>query len=229
MNGIFYGLGVGPGDPELLTLKAVNILKTVDVIAVPESKKESGSTALDIASPYLKADAEIIRLTFPMIKDIEARNTFRKNNALQIAALLESGKNVAFLTLGDPMLYSTYIYLLEHLINRGITPVSVPGIYSFSAISNAMNIPLVKGDESMALICDFDENKNSYLSNFQTVVCMKVSAYSTELYKYLTENDEWDFTMITNVGKPGQQCFDNPTCLLNEVHYFSTVLLTKKN
>jgi len=228
MNGTFYGLGVGPGDPELLTVKAVNILRAVDVIAVPESKKEMGSTAMEIAQPYLKPDVEILTLTFPMIRDVEAKNAIRRDNALKIAGLLKAGRNVAFLTLGDPMLYSTYLYLLEHLSAAGIEPVSVPGIYSFSAISNLLNLPLVKGDESLALICEFNVEKMNSLQSFQTVVCMKVSAYSEQLFTYLEEHTEWDFVMVTNAGKESQAISDNSADLKNKVHYFSTAILTRK-
>jgi len=228
MNGTFYGLGVGPGDPELLTVKAVNILRTVDVIAVPESKKEAGSTAMEIAQPYLKPDVEILTLTFPMIRDVEVKNAIRRDNALKIAELLKAGRHVAFLTLGDPMLYSTYLYLLEHLTAAGIEPVSVPGIYSFSAISNLLNLPLVKGDDSLALICEFNVEKMNSLQSFQTVVCMKVSAYSEQLFTYLEEHTEWDFVMVTNAGKESQAISDNSADLKNKVHYFSTAILTRK-
>lgn len=227
MNGTFYGIGVGPGDPELLTIKAVNILRRVSVVVVPESKKEQGSTALDIARPYLSDTAQIETLTFPMIRDVEAKNTIRRNNALHIAQLLQSGKDVAFLTLGDPMLYSTYLYLLEHLLQEGITPVSVPGIYSFAAISNLVNLPLVKGEESLAVISDFDADAGNRLASFQTVVCMKVSAYGKPLHQFLTQHSEWQLVIVTNAGKPSQSishCIDD---LLQEIHYFTTVLLYK--
>lgn len=227
MNGKFYGLGVGPGDPELLTLKAINILREVDVVAVPESKKEMGSTAMEIAMPYLKFDVQILTLTFPMIRDVETKNKIRRDNALLIADQLKAGRNVAFLTLGDPMLYSTYLYLLETLTTIGVEPISVPGIYSFSAISNLLNRPLVKGDESLAVISEFSAQKWNTLQDFQTVVFMKVSAYSQELHQELNSSSKWDFTMVTNAGKPSQVISFNPSDLLEGVHYFTTVILSK--
>lgn len=227
MKGTFYGIGVGPGDPDLLTLKAAKILHLVDVIAVPESKKEAGSVALEIAKPHLKSEVEMLTLTFPMIKDEVAKAKIRRDNALQIAEAIESGKNVAFLTLGDPMLYSTYIYLLETLVERGIVMVSVPGIYSFSAISNLVNQPLVKGDESLAVISKFEASDWADLQSFQTVVCMKVSAYSKVLFETLAEAKEWNFLMVTNAGKASEVTSRDIADLQLDVPYFSTVVLSK--
>ena len=228
MKGKFYGIGVGPGDPELLTLKATKVLGNIDVIAVPESKKEVGSVALDIARPYLKLGVQIITLTFPMIRDEEAKAKVRRDNALRISSEIEAGRNVAFLTLGDPMLYSTYIYLLENITNRGIEIISIPGIYSFSAISNLLNHPLVKGDESLAVISEFNTEEWPNLQSFQTIVCMKVSAYSQLLFDGLKTTPYRKFLMVTNAGKDSQTVSLDVTDLQRDVPYFTTVILSKE-
>ena len=118
MSGIFYGIGVGPGDPELLTMKAIHVMEKVDVLIAPKTEKKDGSVALSIARPYLRPDIEIVYQVFPMVKGF-AENSIGawEQNKQEILSLLKAGKNVAFLTLGDPMFYSTYIYiyrLLEH-------------------------------------------------------------------------------------------------------------------
>lgn len=228
MKGKFYGIGVGPGDPELLTLKAVKVLASIDVLAVPESKKETGSVAHDIARPYLKEGVEMLTLTFPMIRDEEAKAKIRRENALLIVDQINAGRNVAFLTLGDPMLYSTYIYLLENMTDLGIEIVSIPGIYSFSAISNLLNHPLVKGDESMAVISDFNLDEWPSLQSFQTIVCMKVSAYSTELFEALKVTPDRKLMMVTNAGKDTQTISYDVNDLKDGVPYFTTVLLSKE-
>lgn len=228
MKGKFYGIGVGPGDPELLTIKATRLLGSMDVIAVPESKKEVGSVALDIARPYLQQGVRIITLTFPMIRDEVAKAKIRHNNAMLIASEIEAGCNVAFLTLGDPMLYSTYIYLLDYLTPTGIDIISVPGIYSFSAISNLLNHPLVKGDESMAVIAEFKADEWQGLQSFQTIVCMKVSSYAPALYDVLKSSPHRKFMMVTNAGKPTQTVSHNVNDLQRDVPYFSTVILSKQ-
>ena len=109
MQGKFYGVGVGPGDPELLTVKAINTLKKVDAVIAPKTEKKSDSLALSIVQTYLREDTEIVYQTFPMVRDFaESKVVFEKNQQ-EILKLLDAGKNVAFLTLGDPMFYSTYI------------------------------------------------------------------------------------------------------------------------
>ena len=115
MKGKFYGIGVGVGDPELLTIKAVNRLKNLDCIVLPEAKSGEGSTAFEIAKEYLKENTEKLYLEFPMIKDLDKKIETRKNNAQIIARELEKGKNIGFLTIGDPMIYSTYSYVLDYL------------------------------------------------------------------------------------------------------------------
>ena len=110
MSGIFYGIGVGPGDPELLTMKAIHVMEKVDVLIAPKTEKKDGSVALSIARPYLRPDIEIVYQVFPMVKGF-AENSIGawEQNKQEILSLLKAGKNVAFLTLGDPMFYSTYI------------------------------------------------------------------------------------------------------------------------
>lgn len=107
MKGIFYGIGVGPGDPELLTMRAINVLKEVDIIIAPKTEKKEDSVALEIARPYLKPDVEIVKQVFPMVVNFEQSPEAWEQNKAEILALLEQGKKVAFLTLGDPMFYSS--------------------------------------------------------------------------------------------------------------------------
>ena len=115
MSGIFYGIGVGPGDPELLTVKAINAIKEVDIIIAPKTEKKEDSVALSIARPYLRDDVEIVKQVFPMVVNFEKSPEAWENNKNEILALLKAGKKVAFLTLGDPMFYSTYIYVFRLL------------------------------------------------------------------------------------------------------------------
>ena len=101
MSGIFYGIGVGPGDPELLTVKAINAIKEVDIIIAPKTEKKEDSVALSIARPYLRDDVEIVKQVFPMVVNFEKSPEAWENNKNEILALLKAGKKIAFLTLGD--------------------------------------------------------------------------------------------------------------------------------
>src|SRR4030042_2555272 len=111
MNGIFYGVGVGPGDPELITLKAINIIKKADVIFAPKTDKNDKSIALNIVRQYLNDSTEIIIQTFPMTNERIKKEDALEKNKNEILDFLKKGKSVVFLTLGDPMIYSTYIYI----------------------------------------------------------------------------------------------------------------------
>lgn len=225
-KGVLYGIGIGPGDPDLLTIKAVNILEIADVICVPKSK-EQASTALSIVGKYLQKSALVEAMEFSMSKDVQKRIECRKENAKQIEQKLDKGQIVVFLTLGDPMLYSTYSYVLEYL-KSDYQVETIPGIYSFSAISSLLSLPLCKGDEKLAVVSSFDEDAQKMLQIAETVVCMKVSAYHEELCTYLKENTQHNFVMITNAGKDTQEVFNNIKVLEDKVPYFSTAIIQKK-
>ncbi len=222
-KGKLYGIGVGPGDPELLTIKAAKALENADVVFVPKSK-EQASTALNIAGPHLKVGVVVEELEFPMAKQLDVRQESRRNNAITIQTHLDKGENAVFLTLGDPMLYSTYSYVLEYLDER-YERITIPGIYSFAAISSLMNLPLTKGNDSLMVLPAFDAKA---FDTANTVVCMKVSAYHKELYAFLKEKPEYDFVMITDAGKPNQVIHRNIEVLNDNVPYFSTAIIKRK-
>ena len=157
MKGKFYGVGVGVGDEEELTLKAVRILKEADILVLPEAKKSEGSTAFEIVKNYLREDAEKLFLEFPMLEDVKEKEKIRVENAKAIREELEKGKTVVFLTIGDPMIFSTYTYILEHLEETDVVE-TVPGITSFGSMASRLNIPLVIGDEDLKIV---SLNKNT--------------------------------------------------------------------
>ncbi len=127
--GTIYGVGVGPGDPQLITLKGAAVLGRCQQVFVPKARDEGDSAALSIAGVHLRGDAEIHELVFPMITDRKELASRWEDSAGQVAAALQTGEDACFLTLGDPLLYSTYIYLLRAL--RKILPeakvVTIPG------------------------------------------------------------------------------------------------------
>ena len=129
-KGILYGVGVGPGDPELLTLKAQRILREADVIAVPD-KGTGEKTALAIIGP-LTEGKPLLYCAAPMTRDPARLEAAYEENAHQIAALLNEGKTVAFITLGDPSIYSTYLYTHRRVQAMGCEAKLIPGVPSFS-------------------------------------------------------------------------------------------------
>ena len=113
--GKLFGVGVGPGDPELITVKAVRVIKEADIIFTAASTKNTYSMAVEIASPYISSSVPIEKLFFPMSKDVKEVATAWTRNARQIAEVLKQGKNAVFLTLGDPTTYSTFGYILRKM------------------------------------------------------------------------------------------------------------------
>lgn len=152
-KGILYGLGVGPGDPELITLKAARVLNVVDVVFAAASTKNSYSLALSIAKPHIPDLTSVRMLYFPMTTDREETAKAWRDHAQTIIDELEQGKKVAFLTLGDAMTYSTYGYILKNVqkMAPGLPVISVPGITSYQAAAACLNTPLVEGEDSLLL------------------------------------------------------------------------------
>ncbi len=150
-TGKLYGVGVGPGDPELITVKAVRVIKAADIIFTAASSKNSYSLAVEIAAPYIGVDTQIELLGFPMTKDETEVETAWIANARQIASAMEQGKTAVFLTLGDPTTYSTFGYILKKMkcIMPGADIETIPGITSYHAASARLNRILVEGEESL--------------------------------------------------------------------------------
>lgn len=152
--GTLYGIGVGPGAPDLLTLRAVNALSKVNVILAAASPKNDYSLALEIARPHLPAQIDILRLDFPMTRDQDILQTAWQKAAASALAVLEQGANAAFLTLGDPLIYSTFSYLLAAVrkLNADISVEIVSGITSFQAAAAQCQLSLCEGSEHLQII-----------------------------------------------------------------------------
>ncbi|MDR0318704.1 MAG: precorrin-2 C(20)-methyltransferase [Nitrososphaerota archaeon] len=157
MAGKFIGIGVGPGDPELITLKAVKALRTADIICIPKADVDKPSLAVTMIKPVLddrKVKPEMLELIFPMTKDDVSNQELWDKNAAVIAQKVNSGKSVVFITLGDPMFYSTFIYLYQSL-QMGYPNVEleiIPGISAFNACATSAKIPLAEKDELVTVI-----------------------------------------------------------------------------
>ena len=228
-KGKFYGIGVGVGDPENITVKATKKLHKVDVIVLPEAKSGEGSTAFNIVKEYVKAGVEQMFLEFPMIKDVEARKVFRKNNADKISAELEKGKNVAFLTMGDPMTYSTYTYVLEHIADD-VEVETVAGITSFNSIAARLNVPLMIGDEDLKVVSvNRKTDIHKEIENNDNLVFMKVSRNFEKLKQALIKTGTIDkVIMVSNCGKENQKVYyDIKDLVEDDIPYFTTMIVKK--
>ena len=153
-QGVLYGLGVGPGDPELITLKAARVLNSADLVFAAASTKNSYSQAVSIARPHIPDLTAVRMLQFPMTRDKQELETAWRNHAQTLIDECEQGKKVAFLTLGDSMTYSTYGYILNFvkIMAPELPIISIPGVTSYQAAAAAINTPLVEGEESLLVI-----------------------------------------------------------------------------
>jgi len=228
MSGVFYGIGVGPGDPELLTMKAIHAIEKADVLIAPKTEKKDGSVALSIAKPYFKDDIEIVYQVFPMVVKFEESTAAWEVNKNEILALLHAGKNVAFLTLGDPMFYSTYIYVYRLLEHEDVQIETIPGVPAFCAIGSKLGYPLVEGNDILSVIpATADEEKiRKILAVTDNVVMMKVYKNFANMTDILEENGmAKNAVMVSRCGLPDEQRIDDIKARKNEkVNYLSTIL-----
>lgn len=157
LAGKFIGIGVGPGDPELITIKAAKALKEADVICIPKSNANKPSLALTMVKSILaerKAAPEMLELIFPMTKDEIGNQALWTKNANIIAEKANGGKVVVFITLGDPMFYSTFIYLYQSLkeTQPQLALEIIPGVTSLTACAASAKIPLAEKEEVVTVI-----------------------------------------------------------------------------
>lgn len=176
--GILYGIGVGPGDPEWITVKAAKILAACCHVCVPKSDTGAESLALEIARPYLRPDVVVHEQAYPMTSDRERLRQHWRQAAREVHSILARGHDCGFLTLGDPLLYSTYIYLLRELtaIDPAVRVVTVPGITSFSAAAALANWPIGEGKQTVTIVPAADDLQafTAALDRGGAVVLMKI-------------------------------------------------------
>jgi precorrin-2/cobalt-factor-2 C20-methyltransferase len=232
---VIYAVGVGPGDPELLTRKAERILRSVDVICAPTGAAEAGSYALSIVEEFIDRNRqEVLVQVFPMLKDQQGLDPFWEEAADQVAQRITAGKDVAFITIGDPFLYSTYLYI--HRIIREKYPEIeieiVPGISSILASSAVSGTPLGLGGERIAILpatYESDELKRT-LEEFDTVILMKVNRVFDRVYAVLKELGlEKRAAFVRRVGSSEEEIhFDLESLLGKKLDYLS-MLIVRKN
>ncbi len=183
--GTLYGIGVGPGDPELITLKAARILQQVSVVFAASSTKNSYSLARDIASVHLRKGIPVKLLEFPMTKQKEILDIAWHKNAGLVLDALKTGKDVAFITLGDPMTYSTFGYIMQTIQETDPdVPIKViPGITSYQAAAASAGQVLAEGEESFTVISGAMGAKGlkEIIDHTDSVVILKVYRHFDEI------------------------------------------------
>lgn len=229
-----YAVGVGPGDPELLTRKAERILREVPVICAPTASPADSSYALSLVEPFLERDRqEVIIQVFPMRMDQAGLEEFWETAAAEVVERVRMGNDVAFITIGDPFLYSTFLYLYRIFREKypDIPVEVVPGIPSINAAAIAAGIPLGMGAERIAIIpAAFEqENLRKTLAEFDTVVLMKMSRVFDGIYELLRELGlEQKAVYVSRVGSPEQEVvFDLARLVGQKLDYLSLLIVRK--
>jgi precorrin-2/cobalt-factor-2 C20-methyltransferase len=209
-QGTLYGIGVGPGDPEWMTVKGARILASCRHIYVPKSRVAEDSVALEIARDYLRSDAIVGYLPFPMTADAETLRSSWRRAAAEVARTLDQGDDCCFLTLGDALLYSTYIYLIREL--RAVRPdahiVTVPGITAFSAAAALTAFPVGQGKQLVTIVPASDDfgQLAEALDRGGTVVLMKVGARLQRVLDELETRGLLDHAaFVSHAGMPQQR------------------------
>ncbi|HVI40204.1 MAG TPA: precorrin-2 C(20)-methyltransferase [Anaerovoracaceae bacterium] len=225
--GKLYGLGVGPGDPELMTLKAVRLIRECHAVAIPASGKET-NVAFDIARgavPEIEAK-ELLEISMPMIRDENELKESHDRAAAMVIAELEKGKDIAFLTLGDPSIYSTYIYIHNRVTALGYETEIIPGIPSFCAVAARLNEGLTEASEALHVIPASYEGIEEALALKGTRVLMK-SGKSIGKVKAILEGMENPpaVKMVERCGMQGERVFRRLEDLDEEASYFSILVV----
>lgn len=206
-----FAVGVGPGDPELLTRKAERVLRQADVVVAPVSNPAEDSVALETVREFLDEQRQqIVVHQFPMTSDKARLVPAWQEAAALIASHVQAGRNVAFITIGDPLFYSTFIYLLR--IFRETWPhipiEIVPGISSINASAAQALTPLVEGDECMIVIPATGgvEKIMEALAQYETVVLLKVKPVYGEIIALIRQAGREEGTLfVERVGSPRQR------------------------
>lgn len=239
MSGILYGTGTGPGEAELLTLKAVRLIRSCDMIAVPVSDStlkepciwEGGMPYLDRCAAYQIVLPEVpeiqkkpvLCLPMPMMKEKEELKRIHDAGAKKVEEYLDEGMNIAFLTLGDPSIYSTYLYIHKRVQKDGYQAVIIPGIPSFCAAAAALNLGLAENKEEIHILpASYGIEEGLKLSG--TKILMKTGKkmpYVKETVK--ASNDR--FWMVENCGMENEKIYENPDDVPEKSSYYSLIVI----
>lgn len=225
-KGILYGVGIGPGDKELLTLKAVKTIESADVIALPDSLSGK-NRAYEIIKEYI-AGKEIIYCTMPMTKDKEYLEKSHNETAEKIIKYLDMGKNTAFATLGDPSIYSTYMYIHRIIENKGYEVCMVPGVTSFCASAARLNISLSDGSEPLIIIPASYKDNKELLKMDANKVLMKSGKNILKVKEEINQCGLTDKTyMVENCGMENEKIYKDFNQVGEESSYFSLIIVKR--
>ena len=227
MAGKVYGVGVGPGDPELMTLKAARVIREADVVAVPgKEPREALAYRIAVQAVPELAGKELLAVPAPMTRDREAIAASYRAAAAEVAPILEAGRSVAFITIGDPMVYSTFWYLAEELAALGHQAEFVSGVPSFCAAAARAGVQLTKWDEPLHVV-PASHRLGESLDLPGTYVLMKAASRMRET-KELLRASARDVAAVENCGLPEEHVYRGVDEIPDDAGYFALVIARER-
>ena len=227
MRGKLYGVGIGPGDPELLTLKALRVIRESRIVALPGKDPRETVAYKIVQGAYPEiAEKELLAVDMPMTKDAEKLAASHDAGAEAIIKYLDQGMDVAFPTLGDPTVYSTYLYVHKRVAAAGYDTEIVSGITSFCAVAARLNMGLVEKAEPLHVIpasYQFEEA----LGLPGTKVLMKAGKQMAEVKKTLLEQN-LPASMIENCGMESERIYRSAGEIPDDAGYYSLIIVKEK-
>ncbi|WP_405298562.1 precorrin-2 C(20)-methyltransferase [Methanobrevibacter sp.] len=226
-KGKLIGIGVGPGDTELVTLKAAKVLKSVPVVFSPKSSKEKESIALSIVRLILEERKDYKRLMivepiFPMIENKKELEKIWTSASELIAQYLNTGRDVAFITLGDPSIFSTYSYVQKKLIDK-YEIETIPGITSFTACAAAKNKALVEQNDILTIVPKIDDRLEEILDYSDSIVLMKASRNTSRLESTIEDKKRpKEIYSVQNCTRENEKIIEG---FSNEKPYLTTTII----
>ena len=225
-KGTLYGVSIGPGEPELITLKAMNIISQCKYIATPHTGT-GDSLALSIVSKAIDlSEKEIMKLEFPMTKDKDILAKSHQEAADAIGEILDGGKDVAMLNLGDVTIYSTFAYTMDKLLEKDYNVEVIPGVTSFCASASELRIGLTTMNEPLHIIPATGIDIKEALQMPGSKVFMKIGRSMPKLIEALHElNIEDNVYAVENCGLENEKVYKGLDEFNEDMGYFTIVIV----
>lgn len=225
-QGKLFGVSVGPGDPELLTLRAVRAIQEADVIAVPDAGHDR-MTAYDIARPYVEGK-RLLTCPTPMSHDEAVLAEAHETAASSICALLDEGLSVAYLCLGDVGVYSSFHYVGALVRDRGYDVQLIAGVTSFCAAAARLGMPLCSKDEPLVIVPCTSDDADELLRMPANKVLMKPGRDPARICQVLNAAGLLDGArMVERCGLPGERIYQHLEDVDRGAGYLSVILIPR--
>jgi len=229
MKGKLYSVGVGPGDPELMTLKAVRLIKECDVLAIPKGDSDVLVAKNIVEGVIDLAGKEKLIVYMPMVKDHDIITKAHQKGADDIIRYLDEGKNVVFITLGCPTVYATCIYVHKLVLKAGYEALLVPGVTSFCAVAAELNTSLCEKAEPLIVLPGSYKESSALFDAPGNKILMKSASEIGRVRDELIEKGLLDHAaMVENCGLPGQKVYKDLREVDPKSSYFSVILVKEK-